>query len=431
MRFSKSLGGRESYINGAGKNGKVNKKRRYRVKKLHLTRKNRILTMVIVMISLVSTLYLLAPGYVQNYDVDRTYGLVELKTPSTLQELKDSGVEIVHVYGYYALVKYSEKQVVRGIEIKPIHYFMWYQTGIFTGIEGIPQELSKGFDNTNLFIVQLVGPATPQWLNQMKGEGAHIISYYPQYSYLIKIDNQKISGIRDDSFVKAVYPYQPLWKMHLSLYREMMNGNLPTLKLKINVDPSLDISKMANKLATTYNAKILKYFSYPKYNLAYVVAEVPRYQVSHILQEDFVLSADIKHEIHLTNSVAARIIGAAELRDSWRNGLKLPVTGDGQVVEIADTGLDTGNPNNLIPDFAARVTTIYDAADDGDPSDPDSSDLGGHGTHVAGSVASSGVMSGSDPSNHIYDGTFAGMAPEARPAALGRNFTSISTSNRL
>ncbi len=400
------LGGKSSYINGFSKPVPPRKKERKKWGK--------VLAILIVIVTVVSGVYIMFGSGESSIDkTHETYALVELKTPNTLQELKDSGVDIVHVYGYYALVRYTPKQVVRGVEMKPLDYGLYFQTGKFYDTSNVPPELSSDMGSTSMYMVQLIGPATPEWLKTIGSRG-HIFQYYHNYAYLVKMDPATALHLKDLFFVKDVYPYQPLWKMHLSLYREMIQGNSTALKLKINVDPSLDIQRIADYLATEYGANVTKYFSYPKYNLAYVVAYVDRSKVEHILHEDFVISADIEHEIHLTNSVAARIVGAAELRDAWRNGLGLPVTGDGQVVEIADTGLDTGNPNTLIPDFAGRVITIYDAYGDGDPSDPDDANLGGHGTHVAGSVASSGVMSGSDPTNHIYGNSFAGMAPEAQ-----------------
>ncbi len=382
---------------------------------------------IVIALLLLAGIYLMVPGSTEHTTNTTVYALVELKTPQTLEELKSAGVKVVHIYDYYALVEYPESVSTRvaNAPLHPVDYHLWFQTGKFdaANIPSIPEKY-RATSNTELYVVQLIGPATPEWLAELRGYGVKIYRYYPNYAYLVRIKSTSVETIQNLPFVKGVYVYQPLWKMHSSLYREMMQGNATTLKLKINVDPSMDITTAANTLSTEYGAKIIKYFSYPKYDLAYVVAEVPKTQVSHILQADFVLSMDIQHEIHLTNAVAARIIGAAELRDAWMNGLGLPVTGASQVVAIADTGLDTGNPATVIPDFAGRVLTIYDAAGDGDPSDPDNGNLGGHGTHVAGSVASSGVMSGSDPTNHIYDGSFAGMAPEVKI-----HFESIGTSS--
>lgn len=103
------------------------------------------------------------------------------------------------------------------------------------------------------------------------------------------------------------------------------------------------------------------------------------------------------------NEVARRDILAAE--EIWA---ELGLYGRGQVVAIADTGLDTGSVDTLSPDFAGRLLNAYALGRSGDWSDPN-----GHGTHVAGSVLGSGRLSGSDPGVHGYGGSFSGVAPEA------------------
>ena len=72
------------------------------------------------------------------------------------------------------------------------------------------------------------------------------------------------------------------------------------------------------------------------------------------------------------------------------------LTGTGQVVGIADTGLDTGNLGTIHPDFTNRVKATYALGRPGDWSDPD-----GHGTHTSGSI----LGDGSAYSNGLFHGT--------------------------
>ena len=80
----------------------------------------------------------------------------------------------------------------------------------------------------------------------------------------------------------------------------------------------------------------------------------------------------------------------------------LGLSGDGEIIGVCDTGLDTGDPATIHPDFKGRVAAVksypmtpsYAAyvtnpgADDG-PSDRDT----GHGTHTSGSVLGDGTSS--------------------------------------
>ena len=73
----------------------------------------------------------------------------------------------------------------------------------------------------------------------------------------------------------------------------------------------------------------------------------------------------------------------------------LGLEGAGQIIGIADTGLDDQHP-----DFAGRIAGITTWGRPGDHSDPE-----GHGTHVAGCAAGSGSAS---------NGEIQGAAPKAR-----------------
>jgi hypothetical protein len=72
-----------------------------------------------------------------------------------------------------------------------------------------------------------------------------------------------------------------------------------------------------------------------------------------------------------------------------------PYEGEGQIVAVADTGIDDSHP-----DFANRIAGMVALGRPGNTSDPN-----GHGTHVAGSVLGDGSASG---------GKIKGTAPKAR-----------------
>lgn len=115
-----------------------------------------------------------------------------------------------------------------------------------------------------------------------------------------------------------------------------------------------------------------------------------------------------------SNNVAAGLMGTA----ASLGGSGLGLSAVGEIIAIADTGLDTGNPATVHPDFQGRIEALlsypmapgYESyvsnpgADDG-PADLDS----GHGTHVAGSVLGDGSASAS----------LAGVSPPVRGLASG------------
>jgi len=110
-------------------------------------------------------------------------------------------------------------------------------------------------------------------------------------------------------------------------------------------------------------------------------------------------------EPQLTNDVAR---GIMDVEDTVWNTHGL--YGAGQIIAVADTGLDVGqNDASMSDDFEGRIVSAYALGRPGDWSDPN-----GHGTHVTGSALGSGRNSGGDPATHNYAGSYAGTAPEAQ-----------------
>lgn len=99
-------------------------------------------------------------------------------------------------------------------------------------------------------------------------------------------------------------------------------------------------------------------------------------------------------EPRLHNTVALGIIGA----DKAHSHVNL--MGEGQVIAVCDTGLDTGSPATAHPAFAGRIRRIYPLGR------PVGSDPHGHGTHVSGSVLGDGVSAS-------MGGRVRGTAPRA------------------
>jgi len=82
-------------------------------------------------------------------------------------------------------------------------------------------------------------------------------------------------------------------------------------------------------------------------------------------------------------------------RDSNSQTRVTTLDGTGEIIGVADTGLDSNHP-----DFAGRIVGLVSLGRPGVTSDPN-----GHGTHVAGSILGSGNRS---------NGKLAGVAPGAR-----------------
>jgi subtilisin family serine protease len=128
------------------------------------------------------------------------------------------------------------------------------------------------------------------------------------------------------------------------------------------------------------------------------------------------------NSVSLLNDRAGAITGAAAVNAP---GFVVPggLTGAGQIVALADSGLDTGDINDLHPDLQStpgqmpKVVMLKSWAGRAIPDDPD-----GHGTHMAASIAGTGAASGGKfrgvaPGASIY---FQGLQSQVFPAAGGQ-----------
>lgn len=110
------------------------------------------------------------------------------------------------------------------------------------------------------------------------------------------------------------------------------------------------------------------------------------------------------HPVSLLNDRARDITGATAVNAP---GFVVPegLTGEGQIVAIADSGLDMGRMDDIHPDLQSvpgkmpKVVLLKSWAGRDMPDDPD-----GHGTHMAATIAGTGTAS---------NGRFKGVAPGA------------------
>lgn len=98
------------------------------------------------------------------------------------------------------------------------------------------------------------------------------------------------------------------------------------------------------------------------------------------------------------NNLAASIMGVPGLWSFSQGTSVNGLTGKGQVIAVADSGLDGGRFETIHPDLKDRLLGVKDFSGDG------WADPNGHGTHIAGSIVGTGVKS---------EGIVKGIAPEA------------------
>lgn len=254
---------------------------------------------------------------------------------------------------------------------------------------------AKSAAGPGYYLVQFKGPVTEDDKKSLTAAGAEIIDYVPDFAFIIKLRHRDAAALKRLAGVEWVGPYRSDYKLNETLADPKRQAQF-TVKLFPGANPDAVIGR-----AKMLGAKKIGCAAERRGGLCRVLAN--RSQLGELANSGSVMWIEPYIQPKLCNNVAAGICGATDTHHD------LGLYGAGQIVGVADAGLDTGNTGTISADFAGRIEQAYALRRPGDWSD-----LNGHGTHVCGSLLGSGALSGSSPATHSYDGSFAGFAPEAR-----------------
>jgi serine protease AprX len=235
-------------------------------------------------------------------------------------------------------------------------------------------------------IMQFRGPISPADRSDLERTGVTILGYLPDYAYLVSGQPVQFDVAERLPQLYARVPFTLADKLAPALLRAVARGDTSVGPLRIIAWPGQEAAMRRGLLQLRLTS------AYADTTTLLTMAGLPA-----------VRWIEPATRPRLLNDKARSIMRVDEA--AWQTrGL----FGAGQVVAVADSGLDTGDPDTISPDFAGRIVATHVLSPGGDLGDNF-----GHGTHVAGSVAGAGVQSGADPAQHQYEKTFAGVAPEA------------------
>ncbi|UFJ40078.1 S8 family serine peptidase [Brevibacillus humidisoli] len=251
----------------------------------------------------------------------------------------------------------------------------------------LPNELRQMESSSKLVIIQFAGPVQEEWKEEVEDLGVELAHYIPDFAFIARLDDNKSKReLKELSFVEEVHPFKPSYKLSPKLLDHLDDSD----EVKVAVfgfDREENIAPKIRKLvpqASELDQSELKSVSQ---------ITVSGQALQDLLLSDDVIAIEPVPERKLRNDMAAKIIHSDNLASTG-------YTGEGQIIGAADTGLDTGDLDNIHPDFVGQVRALYGVGRPGDPSDGD-----GHGTHVAGSIVGSGAYS---------SGQITGMAVDAQ-----------------
>lgn len=257
------------------------------------------------------------------------------------------------------------------------------------------------------YLVQFVGPIKDSWLRGVKRAGGEPRQLWADFTFVVRADDDAIAKIVSLPYVR--------WTGHLpheerlaESVRKQLEGEevdrLPRTELlpcvfTVEFFGAKDV-KPALKDVRQLGVKIL--VEEPKGKILVVETSDKKSErakqltgLSAIHGVRRVRERAVKRS---SNDIAAELMGTAAALGKSSLGL----SGKGETIAVCDSGLDTGDPNAIHPDFAGRIAWIksypltaeiaqYVTNPGGDDGAADFNS--GHGTHTAGSVLGSGASS--------------------------------------
>lgn len=268
-------------------------------------------------------------------------------------------------------------------------------------------DIRTGEDEDALYLIQFIGPIKQRWKEQLQDRGLVLLERVGDRTYLTYGMSHTIHELKDKDHVKSISPYHS----DLKIDKGLQNGLKDRAQRKIDVKTRITKDKDLRAFGRRVDDLGGKVRSYNNGGLRYdtLVLTLRGEQVSKLARDPSVVSISEDRSYHLFNDVSSWTTQSYEAEDRstpvWDHGL----TGENQLIGIADTGLDydhamfrnktdeVGEPG----EHHRKVNMYYNFSDGKD------TDYSGHGTHVSGSAAG-------DWKNYGAPDDYDGMAPSAK-----------------
>ncbi len=245
------------------------------------------------------------------------------------------------------------------------------------------------------YILHFGTPVTAEIRRQLEDRGAILRGYLPNYAFLAELTLEALQLLAGDDSIDYITEYTVEDKVQpfLTSLTKTQNAD-ETLQVSIQTVDSRDVAYVERFLEQR-GASVESINRLPQWGLVYATLALS--DVAPLAELGEVQWIEEHVEPTMLNDMAAEgeHLNAVPLWNDWN------LTGKGQIVGHADTGLDTGDEMTIHEDFKGQIKAIYDRANGG----TDAADYDGHGTHTAGSICGSGASSG---------GQYRGIAYEAQ-----------------
>ncbi len=264
-----------------------------------------------------------------------------------------------------------------------------------------PQRSFRIASGPGYYILQFAGPVREEWKELCEARGVEFLDYVPDFAFIVRMDGKTLEEVTALSSVRWVGDYEPEYRLPARLKELSPKKEGPSGEYVVTVFPGADVEGVLEGIRSAGGEVLLRTDSPRKIRLR---VSVPPGRLEDLAAIPGVKWVEEPPRWQLFNDKAREVMAAEA---AWTRSSYF---GSGQVVGVADTGLDEGSTTDIHGDFQGRVLAISNTFND----QSSGADTHGHGTHVSGSILGSGKLSGANPVGHSYPATcYAGLAPEA------------------
>ncbi|UCD92268.1 MAG: S8 family serine peptidase [Methanobacteriota archaeon] len=296
-------------------------------------------------------------------NVDTTPVIVYLRSPSDTQLLKARGVDVVESYGGFVLANLAEREMRflkhQGFSVEAERELHTVALNGFTidtrvGTPSLPSDLfieayPMGMDGR--YIVQFIGPVKDEWTRTVTNLGAEVGNYLPNNAFIVNMNEETKDIVSRLRFVQWVDVFQPAYKIRPELWDK---------------DDSFDVKIITyeGKGANSVLARLTEEQTISAYvgeDFGLVRATVDTSMLPMLANIPGVSYVEPLYEIRAYNSYMQWTVQTNRTDDEKMFDMGLD--GTGQLIALADTGVDFDHPAFRHDAATITIGDIYNVTD--------------------------------------------------------------------
>lgn len=287
--------------------------------------------------------------------------------------------------------------------------FLRLKTGNVKIQNSSDQFLSEGFSDTGenqsgkekYFVIQFKQAIPSDTREKLQSLGIKVLRYLPDDAYIVRSDSQSVGLVKSNmENIRAVSSFQPEWKVSPEFQQDSNSEKVSRSKIErilVSAFDETSSKRIEHELSITTGSRIIRTGRHDILietnttrlseiaNLEGVewIQKMPIYStLDFVVESADTTTAPPTGYQYTGHESGLKLIG---FDAAWNRGY----SGEGQVVAVADTGLDSGKASTIHSDFVGSLINGYSIGLGGSTWE----DTMGHGTHVCGSVMGTGVAS--------------------------------------